>query len=127
MKKVTGSVLALVMGFSALSASYAMADAPAPADAPKAVFDAGKGPKHEGPGRGRHGELFADLNLSAEQKAKLKEIRERHSASMHEETLAVLTPEQKVKFEDHFKNRPKPPEFKRSAGEQPSPPKPLSE
>ncbi|MBI6727051.1 hypothetical protein YA0089_25905 [Pseudomonas viridiflava] len=124
MKKLTGSIMAFAMGFSVLSASYAMADSTAPTENAKIVLDGGKGLKHDGPGHGRRSNPFAELNLSAEQKAKLKEIRERHSSGMREEALSVLTAEQKEKFKEHRKNRPKPPELSHDASDI-TPPPPL--
>lgn len=51
-------------------------------------------------GRGKKGDIFASLGLTAEQKAKMKEIRESSKQQME----AVLTPEQKAQIKQMREN-----------------------
>jgi Spy/CpxP family protein refolding chaperone len=57
-------------------------------------------PAFAGPqGEGSYKERWEELNLSAEQKQQVMKIRKSHMDAMHEEIGAILTPEQKTKYE----------------------------
>jgi len=80
------------------------------ASIPFSVAFAGEGPRHP---HKQFDEKFAqELNLSAEQQAKIKEIREKHNNSRKAERAeikAVLTPAQQTKMEALKKDHPRPP------------------
>lgn len=108
MNKMKSGAMALALGMtmSILAAPFAMADSAAPEAAPKSVVEAGKDRPHDGPGRGHFRSPFADLDLTPEQRAKMREIRENYSKKMQDETMALLTAEQKAKFQEHMKAMP---------------------
>lgn len=72
------------------------------------------------------GEKFAkELNLTAEQKAKIDDIKSKHResrAAEREEIKSVLTPEQQAKLETMKKDHPRHERMGKKAGQETAPP-----
>ena len=108
LKSTLAKSLAAMALCSALVAPVFAADDVAP-QAPQAGLD-GKmpPPPQDGKGgpRGEHGGPFKDLDLTADQKAKIEEIHKAHRQTERQEIDAILTPEQLAKLKQHMADHP---------------------
>lgn len=107
MRKISLALVGVMLSASVLPAfasDKAVEIAPTVITAKPVAGDQPPAPPHgEFKGRGDHGprgDFFKDLNLTEEQKAKFKEIRDKHRDAAKEEIDSVLTPEQRAKFKE---------------------------